>query len=272
MGEPNCICQVCGQEFYRCQYHISKGAGKYCSLNCRYSVKPIPNRICKVCGKQFFAKKSRILRWGAFYCSKDCANIGQRKGDIYRCKRCGKEFYTTKSNKNRGNGKYCSKSCTAGGPKVKKICRECGEEFYIISSWAKIGRGKYCSAECAFKNRDGYKNPRWLGGKSFEPYCIKFNENIKEIVRENFNRRCFICNIEERDRHHAIHHIDYNKNTLCNGNKWALLPLCHSHHCATNHKRYFWFNLLINYWVMNQEINLQLGSKYGIYPYSLVRT
>lgn len=107
------------------------------------------------------------------------------------------------------------------------------------------------------EDRSGPKNSNWRGGKSFEPYCPKFNEEFKEYIRNKFNRRCFICGIAEEDqlpnakkKHRLyIHHVDYNKNDICNGYSWPFIPLCSSCHSKTNGKRWYWFNKYMNYWI-----------------------
>lgn len=104
--------------------------------------------------------------------------------------------------------------------------------------------------------RRGEKSCHWKGGKSFEPYCPKFNENIKESVRVKFFRRCAICGAVENGKKHHVHHIDYNKNAICNGVSWSLIPLCPSCHTKTNNSRHYYFNLLINYWALNENIVL----------------
>ena len=106
------------------------------------------------------------------------------------------------------------------------------------------------------KCRLGPDGTNWKGGKSFEPYCHKFNNQFKEYIRNKFSRRCFICNKEENTncKKLFVHHIDYNKVSICNGKSWAFVPLCNSCHSKTNGNRWYWFNLLINYWVLNEDI------------------
>lgn len=99
------------------------------------------------------------------------------------------------------------------------------------------------------KGKTGCGTPNWKGGISFLPYCEKFNEGFKEHIRELFNRTCFLCGKEELQNivKLSVHHIDYNKNAICNGKEWAFVPLCQSCHGKTNNRHYY-FNLLINYW------------------------
>lgn len=95
----------------------------------------------------------------------------------------------------------------------------------------------------------GPDNPNWKGGKTFEPYCFRFNRAFKEYIRAKFGRKCFICGTPENCKGLQVHHIDYNKNSICNGQEWAFLPLCPKCHSKTNFNRWHWFNLLMNYWV-----------------------
>lgn len=103
----------------------------------------------------------------------------------------------------------------------------------------------------------GPENPNWRGGLSFGKYCYKFNNAFKEEIREQFNRTCFLCNKTEIEnkKHLSVHHIDFNKNSICNGKKWAFLPLCQKCHSKTSAHRHFYFNLLIRFWALNPEIN-----------------
>jgi len=67
------------------------------------------------------------------------------------------------------------------------------------------------------KHLKGERHPQWKGGISFAPYCQKFNEAFKESIREKFSHKCFICGKPENGHKHAVHHIDYDKGSICNG-------------------------------------------------------
>lgn len=109
------------------------------------------------------------------------------------------------------------------------------------------------------------KNPNWKGGISYEPYCPKFNNDFKEYIRDKFGRKCFLCGKPEEEnitklgniRKLSIHHVDYDKNDICNGYSWPFVPLCNSCHSKTNRNRWYWFNLLINYWLTFYCINFE---------------
>lgn len=88
----------------------------------------------------------------------------------------------------------------------------------------------------------GEKSPHWKGGISFDPYCIKFNDEFKERVREYFGRCCYICGKNEIDNNErlSVHHVTYNKDMCCDSSKPLFVPLCHSCHTKTNTNREFW--------------------------------
>jgi len=92
----------------------------------------------------------------------------------------------------------------------------------------------------------GKNNPNWQGGTSFEPYCPKFNESFKELIREKFGRICFLCPTteEENGKKLAVHHVNYNKDCLCDGPNCEFVPLCNTCHGKTNFNRDFWTDLI----------------------------
>ena len=116
----------------------------------------------------------------------------------------------------------------------------------------------------------GPNNPKWRGGQSIE-YCEKFDDNFKERIRNKFNHKCFLCgkqehlNITKTNKviKLSIHHIDYNKNSICNGKEWAFIPLCMRCHGKTGSSRWYWFNLFINYWIDDTNKNLNTNIMCG---------
>lgn len=94
----------------------------------------------------------------------------------------------------------------------------------------------------------GENHPQWKGGISFEPYCPKFNEAFKESIREKFNRTCFLCPTTEAEngRKLSVHHINYNKDCLCDDSDCEFVPLCAKCHSKTNHNRTYWENLIMD--------------------------
>ena len=94
------------------------------------------------------------------------------------------------------------------------------------SNKGKIGsnRGKRFSSEHKKKIGDALRGEKcylWQGGKSFEPYCPKFNNVVKEEIRTVFQRKCFLCGSTEDKKPLMVHHCDYDKGQGC-GKKWNL--------------------------------------------------
>ena len=95
--------------------------------------------------------------------------------------------------------------------------------------------------------RQGKKNPSWQGGKSFEPYGLEFNNQLRELIRKRDNHRCQECfrhQSELRTKTNrlyklTIHHIDYNKR---NNDIQNLISLCRNCHLQTNFRRPDWLN------------------------------
>ena len=170
---------------------------------------------------------------------------------LAKCIDCGKIRITSKN-------AYCV------------LCRSCGhkgkhhsEETKQKMSDSHIGIegenssmfGKHHSKETKqrmHEARKGENNPRWLGGVSFEPYCLLFDENFKERVREFFNRTCYLCGRTEAEQMNemlenkkrpfrlAVHHVGYNKETCCDDSIPLFVPLCIKCHSKTNKDRSFW--------------------------------
>ena len=93
-------------------------------------------------------------------------------------------------------------------------------------------KGIFCGENC----------PAWKGGISFEPYCIKFNNEFKERVREFWNRKCVICKKDEKEngRKLCVHHVDYNKNSCCDDSTPLFVTLCNSCHPKINFNEKYW--------------------------------
>lgn len=85
------------------------------------------------------------------------------------------------------------------------------------------------------------RNKRWLGGKSFEPYSIEFNSQLKSYIRWMDNYICQQCGVPETELKYnlCIHHIDFNKKNNSINN---LISLCKTCHVQTNFNRQDWVN------------------------------
>ncbi len=88
----------------------------------------------------------------------------------------------------------------------------------------------------------GSSHPNWKGGLSYLPYCDKFNEPLKEAVRNRDSRLCQLCGLEETTRSHSVHHIHYDKENCYPD----LITLCIGCNFKVNYNRDYYEKLFMN--------------------------
>lgn len=88
------------------------------------------------------------------------------------------------------------------------------------------------------------KNIWWRWWITNSPYSTDWTNTLKRSIRERDKYTCRICLIQQDERMHAIHHIDYDKNN-CNPNN--LVTLCNSCHAKTNTNREYRINFFNNF-------------------------
>lgn len=83
----------------------------------------------------------------------------------------------------------------------------------------------------------GENNSQYIDGRSFFPYCHKFNPARKRAVRDFFNNQCICCGkhkdeniVNKSSINLDVHHIDHDKEQGCNGKPFNLVPFCRSCH------------------------------------------
>lgn len=83
-------------------------------------------------------------------------------------------------------------------------------------------------------------------------YCDKFDNELRETIRNKYDRRCFVCNAHEDvlAKKLSVHHIDQNRNQGCEEVEWKLVPLCTSCH-ARSHREPIISRL--SYLVLNED-------------------
>jgi hypothetical protein len=111
---------------------------------------------------------------------------------------------------------------------------------------SKNNLGKHHSPKSEFKKGNtlfvGEKNPAWRGGISFEPYCQKFNKELKEKIRERDERVCQLCGIKENGKKLDVHHVHYDKENC----EPDLVALCRNCHVKINANREYWETFFMN--------------------------
>ena len=89
----------------------------------------------------------------------------------------------------------------------------------------------------------GDGNPNWLGGVSDNGYSWKFNEELKESIRNRDSNKCKECGLNKEDHYLKynenlhVHHIDYNKQNCKEDN---LITLCLKCNILANYNREQW--------------------------------
>lgn len=167
------------------------------------------------------------------------------------CLYCGKSFNILESRLKFGKGKFCSTECQYKGQFQKHHvvvnCAVCGKEMERFPSHVK-SEHQFCSARCHYDGRAlGLVKPsNWKGGISFEPYCPKFNDDLKKRVREFFDNKCILCGNpkELNGKNLHVHHVEYNKQACCDGLPVHFAALCIHCHMKTNFDRTRWENIM----------------------------
>jgi len=219
------------------------------------------DKTCETCGKVF-----RVWRYrsNARFCSHPCygvwrsQNVAGKNHPDYKdkvlvvCKQCGEEF-SVHSYRATGSEKaqFCSRACHgtwkrgrntgADSPcykeRVEMVCEQCGKNFLVYphqttGPWKR----KFCSRNCRHRYIVGEAHPNWIGGQKGYPTGWSAARNKAHAKGTG---SCVLCRMteEENGRMLDVHHIDYDKNNLSDGN---LIELCQSCHTKTNFKRPFW--------------------------------
>jgi hypothetical protein len=209
------------------------------------------DRICLNCGEHFKATKYNPGK----YCSRLCQNIAINK----RKKRDenGKIIVSEETKQKISNSLKGKRNPSYKGPVIVE-CSYCGKKIgKEVGRFKKNKSGKFfCNPSCQNKFFVGENHSQWQGGKSFEPYCILFNEGFKERVREFWDRKCAMSGIteEENGRKLAVHHVSYDKTSCCESDKASFncapnlfIAVSQGWNSKFNHNRDYWEEYLTNY-------------------------
>ena len=221
------FCRQCGTAFERANYEIkrNKGGRFYCSVMCRNkgnAGKQNPNY-----GKRNSTEVKLLMsknRSGKAAWNKGLDKDKSESVAKYAVHLIGNQF--GKSNRGKKHPKLLEMNLMSNPMRDPEIRKRASESL----------KGKFA----------GEKNPNWRGGSSFGPYCPKFNQKLKEEIRNEFNRTCLICGKPEHEcnKRLSIHHLDYDRDQGCNGKTWTLVPLCTRCHTKTNYNRDYWIELI----------------------------
>lgn len=267
-------CEYCNKEFTPRPTLLKIGRGRFCSQECAHAATKSRSTFeCPMCGKSFEISTSRIMGRKTVCCSRKCSQL-----------------YNQQKKNNNSSNLYRDETWLRNEYEIKEksitvIANEIGVSNWTIHEWllkfdipvttrkriwteeSRLTSAKRMRENSPSKRPEVRKKiseshmgelaPNWKGGISFEPYCPKFNKKFKNEIRERFEFKCYLCGVHENtnSRCLGIHHIDYNKNSICNGHDWAFVPLCSKCHGITGHNRWHWFNRLIYYWLEKYDLN-----------------
>ena len=119
-----------------------------------------------------------------------------------------------------------------------------------------------------YRDRHSGKNHwNWKDGASFEPYCLLFNNEKREEIRNKYGRVCIVCGrstLQNMDKNGKwigrldVDHVDENKMQGCDNWEWRLAPLCRSCHSKMYNRQ---LHLLLQLLLINnklKQINLEV--------------
>lgn len=198
------------------------------------------------CGREVTKECNRFIH-GHHYKGKKHSEETKKKMSKNHADFSGKNhpLYGIKGENNPNHGRNHSQETIM---KMSKSKLGKNNPMYGMDSWNKnkhlsLNHRKKLSESKIGKVKELSNN--WQGGISFEPYCPKFNNKLKEKIREQYNRKCLNCGKDEKDnitktgKHEklCVHHVDRDKEQGCNGKAWNLIPLCRSCHQKIHNKK-----------------------------------
>lgn len=239
------ICRNCGKVM---QVPLAKMRA-LCSSACmdaeRAAKRAAATSPCATCSKPVYrtpGHRRRSIKAGAIFCSVACSgemskgqNNPQFKGGkkALKCANCGGVFFSKPSESKRR--KCCSASCASkmarGRREARMIarrCLACGLEFRV-----KHQSAQYCGKDCADRAHSermrGERNGRYMHGNAARPYPAGWTRTFKTKIRDRDGNHCRVCCAVAPDGAPAlhVHHIDYDKKNLSEGNLITVCKFCH---------------------------------------------
>lgn len=120
----------------------------------------------------------------------------------------------------------------------KHLSEEHKHKMSVALKGSKLGKPTEEHRQHLSASKQGMLYDEWEGFAKDNPYCPLFNEACRESNRDKYNRRCFLCGLDESEnvtstdkpRKLSVHHVNKNRQQGCDGIEWALVPLCLHHH------------------------------------------
>jgi len=237
------ICESCGKEFETRPFEVKRGGGRFCSHDCAWMfgwTRPVKEQTCLACGITFKTSTPSSQRFCSDYCrtSYSPPKRPRQDGQVETtCEHCGRRFRVEPSFLKRGHGRFCSAACCGAHRDTRVLvnCDFCGTGFRTRPKRPQ----RFCSKQCQSKGSRGGNNPTWMGGISFEPYGLEFDDSLREQIRRRDNYTCQICGFTQNGRAHSVHHINYHKKDNRPENLVTLCVQCHGK-TTTERGRWVW--------------------------------
>lgn len=87
-------------------------------------------------------------------------------------------------------------------------------------------------------SHQGIKMESFNGFLTDKPYCEKWTEELRQLIRDKYHNKCFLCDKTKKDNlnHNlSVHHVNRDKMQGCNSG-WELIPLCMKCHRIVHNK------------------------------------
>lgn len=207
-GRHFCQCG-CGTEILINRVHHSRGIPKY------------------IRGHRMRVEKRGLYGW-----------VKEQQGNHFCQCGCSEEIIITRIHHSKGIPKFINGHSWAGR-KHSKESKDKQRESKTGENNARFGTKH---SKESIEKMSGVNSHNWLGGISFKPYCNKFNNRLKERIRDRYNRTCQLCGLKENGEKLSIHHIHYDKEN-CDPD---LISLCRSCNSKVNVNREYYESLFMN--------------------------
>lgn len=191
--------------------------------------KEVIDKIKKGQDRNIEFSKNRHKNFGIYSINRKVSRICANCNNNYICKPSSNKY-------------FCNKDCRSIFFRNNKIKKPTREESRIIRKsygwWKNPEKLRKTMSESQIKhyNGDPTKHPLYIDGRSYEPYPIEFNNNLRIRIKTRDKYRCQLCYKSPQNKL-GLHHINYNKQDCREEN---LITLCNSCNSKANGFRDYW--------------------------------